>query len=101
MGNEYRHTLKVHLDVITLPTTMNKLYKEYSELGYQMHGKYPGSFSYKLEDGSVILVFWKDGIIYEDVAVFPHHKINFDLFCFAYSSDLDLAFMGTYEEFSS
>ncbi len=56
MEEEYRHSLKVHHDVITLPKIMNQLYKEYEELGYKMHLKLPGSFSYYLEEGSAIMV---------------------------------------------
>ena len=57
-----------------------------------MLSKYPSSFAYKLEDNTVILVFWKDGVIYEDVALFPKQQKNpeFEEYSFDNSSGLEI-----------
>jgi hypothetical protein len=75
LNEEYRHILKVHNDVITLPEIMNQIYKEYEELGYKMHLKLPGSFSYYLDDGTAIIVYWEKGIIYENAVVEEDKRI--------------------------
>lgn len=92
MIDDLRHILKVHEDITTVPKEITKLYKEYKELGYSMLSKYPSSFAYKLEDNTVILVFWKDGVIYEDVALFPNQQMNpeFEKYSFDNSSGLEI-----------
>jgi hypothetical protein len=76
METNFKHLLRVHEDIMTLPEVIADLYKEYKELGYAMLTKYPSSFAYQLEDKTIVFVFWKDGKIYEDVALLPDQRIN-------------------------
>jgi hypothetical protein len=69
LGTEHRHLLKVHEEILTVHEVINELYKEYEELGYRMNIILPNSFSYYLDDASIIIVYWEKGRIYEDVAV--------------------------------
>lgn len=70
-NSEYKHILRVHEDILTVNKAIDELYKEYEELGYEMLRKVLNSFTYRLSDGSVIIVYWEKGVIYEDVVLLP------------------------------
>ncbi len=68
VNTEYKHILKVHEDILTVPDTITELYKEYKEMGYEMMRKVVNSFTYRLADGTVIIIYWEKGAMYEDIA---------------------------------
>ena len=74
MGNEYRQIIRVCGDIIAAQEAINEIYDEYKAIGYKMGHKSLHTFSYSLEDGTVIMVFWEDGIIYENVASMPAER---------------------------
>jgi len=76
MAADFKHLLRVHEDVMTLPEVITDLYNDYKELGYAMLAKYPSSFAYQLEDKTIVFVIWKDGKIYEDVALLPNQQMD-------------------------
>ena len=65
----HRYLIKCHEDILTVPEAINELYMEYKNLGYDMMRKVMNSFSYRLDDGTVIIVYWEKGFIYEKVVV--------------------------------
>ncbi|WMJ88534.1 hypothetical protein [Anaerocolumna sp. MB42-C2] len=71
VNTEYKHILKVHEDILTVPDAITELFKEYKNIGYEMMRKVVNSFTYRLADGTVIIVYWEKGAIYEDIAVLP------------------------------
>lgn len=70
LDKQYRHLLKVHEDLLSVHEVINDMYNEYKELGYKMHLKLPSSFSYYLEDKTLIMVFWEKGRVYENPVKF-------------------------------
>lgn len=62
-----KNILKSHKDVSTVPEEINRLYQEYQEIGYSMLDRMAFTFAYKLEDGTIIDVYWENGMIYEKV----------------------------------
>lgn len=57
--SEYKHILKVHEDILTVHLAINELYKEYEAMGYEMLRKVLNSFTYRLLDETVIIVYWE------------------------------------------
>lgn len=70
-NSEYKHILKVYEDILTVHKAIDELYREYEAMGYEMLRKVLNSFTYRLTDGTVIIVYWEKGVIYEDVVSQP------------------------------
>lgn len=62
-----KHLLKVHEDIITVPTTLKELYEDYKKLDYEVDLPMFNMFFYHLQDGTIIRVFWEDGCFWEDI----------------------------------
>lgn len=69
--DQSKHLLKVHEDVITVPTAIKDLCEEYKQLGYKVDSPKFNMFFYHLEDGAVIRVYWENGCFYEDIHSYP------------------------------
>ena len=67
----HKHLLKVHEDVITVPTMLNELCNEYKDMGYEVELPVFNTFIYKLSDGTKIIVYWEKGMVWEDIHTYP------------------------------
>lgn len=64
--NNKRKILRIHEDVITVPEAISQLYTEYQKKGFKMDKKIMFAFWYNLKDNSKFIVYWEEGIIYEE-----------------------------------
>lgn len=55
--------LKSHKDIITVPSEINNMIKEYEEVGYLIKKTTPISFNLILNDGEV-KIWWENGLFY-------------------------------------
>ncbi|BCJ93517.1 hypothetical protein acsn021_10860 [Anaerocolumna cellulosilytica] len=62
-----KRIIKSHSDILTVQQAINDLYNEYKKMGYDMIRKILNAFTYRLDDGSVAIVYWDKGNIYEKV----------------------------------
>lgn len=61
-----KHLIKSHSDVITVPNELKKIHEEYTQNGYKTESPVFNTFSYWLDDGTKINVYWENGAFYEE-----------------------------------
>lgn len=65
--NTRRHLIKYHADIMTVPETIKIIREEYANLGYKTIEPLFNTFSYWLDDGTKIDIYWECGAFYEEV----------------------------------
>lgn len=61
-----KNILKVHEDAITVPETMDTLFREYQTMGYIAEKISSMNFKLNFPDGW-IHIFWEKGCIYQEI----------------------------------
>lgn len=61
------YVIKRHSDVITVPEALRELCNSYKALGYSVSEPFANTFKYWLEDGTTILVYWQNGVFFEEI----------------------------------
>jgi hypothetical protein len=65
-SKEFRNVIKRNVDLISVPKVMDDLYKQYEQVGVCTLKKVSSAFTYRREDGSIYMVYWDKGVIYDD-----------------------------------
>lgn len=58
--------LKVHHDVMTVPSIINVMIKNYKDIGYNVEKITSNNFKIIFPDG-IVYIYWENGIIYQEI----------------------------------
>ena len=64
--NNLKYLIKHHNDSVTVPEAIRKICEEYKEIGYKTSEPTLNVFTYWLDDGTEVMVYWENGAFYEE-----------------------------------
>lgn len=67
--SDLKYLIKHHSDAITVPEAIREIHDEYRKNGYKTSEPTLNIFSYWLDDGTEVMVYWENGAFYEEAKV--------------------------------